>query len=123
MGGPQLRHKRMVIHAWEHLLNDAGIMRPNVFWGMCAGQLGIHRAGAVHTRYMTEYQCDTILNYLQKLYENQKKYRDAVEAKPNNIVWKQVRGLNTSANHGICYNLDGSICIEKSDPAALEKAG
>ena len=54
-------------------------------------------------------QCNTILEYLQRLYDNQPDIREMVDAHPFNIVWKEVRGLNTAPNHGVTYALDGTI--------------
>lgn len=109
LAGPSLRHKRMVIHHWEEMFVHAGLMSKEGFRQMCAGRIGFHFGGRVHTREMTEFECDTILEYLQKLYENQPKVHAMVEAQRNSSVWKEVRGLNTGANHGVYYNDDGSV--------------
>ena len=119
MAGPSLRHKRMVIHYWEQLFMNSCKMDRQAFRAMCASQLGFRKAGVVHTRYMTEMECDTILQYLQKLYENNKDIHELVDSMPNHGVWKEVRGLNKGPNHGISYNSDGSIIENVEDPVSV----
>lgn len=109
MAGPNLRHKRLIIHQWEQMFIGLGKMDKIAFRQMCASHIGLHRQGLVHTRFMTEMECDTILNYLQRLYENNKDVHDMVEGRPNHPIWKQVRGLNTAPNHGTYYTSDGKI--------------
>ena len=109
MGGPSLRHKRIVIHQWAELFSQAGKMDPSAFFQMCGSHIGIHCVRHVHTRNMTEMQCDTILKYLQSLYDNNKDIRDMVDAKPYTAVWKEVRGLHTETNHDDSFEQDGEI--------------
>lgn len=106
LAGPSLRHKRIVIHHWETLLQEGGIMDKTTFRSMCAYQIGVEKQGMVHTRNMNETKCDSIIAYLQTCYENDVNIHNLVESRPNGSVWKQVRGYNTAPNHGVVYSVD-----------------
>lgn len=94
MGGPVLRYKRMCIHHWEERLIRDRIMDKKSFRDMCASQIGFRKEGMVHTRNMTEFECDAILKHLEKLYHSQPRIHDMVERYVNSSMWKQVRGIN-----------------------------
>lgn len=120
LAGPALRHKRMCIHHWEEHLVTGGFYTRAGFRDMCSYLAGTPSAVQTHVRDMTEMQCDAILNHMKKLYENNARIHEYVESKPNSTMWKDVRGLNTGANHGLFYNDDGEVTGMKEDTAAKE---
>lgn len=122
MGGSNLRHKRIAIHKWEEMFVEAGKMSRVAFRDMCASQIGM-RVADYHARYITEMDCNTILQYLQRLYEINKGIHDMVEARPNSTIWKEVRGLNKAPNHGVVYDLDGAEIgmLERISPSPEAK--
>ena len=120
LAGPSLRHKRMCIHHWEeHLVTEGFYTRPG-FRSMCAYLVGTSIVVRTHVRDMSEMECDTILNYMRQLYENKPRIHASVEAKPNYTMWKDVRGLNTGANHGVYYTSDGQVAGVKEDTSEEE---
>ena len=115
LAGPTLRHKRMCIHHWEeHLVTGGSYTRPG-FRAMISYLVGTPSVVQTHVRNITEMECDTILNYMRQLYENNPRIHEYIESKPNSSMWKDVRGLNTGANHGVTYTEDGQVSGIKED--------
>lgn len=109
LAGPSLRYKHMAIHHWENHMVKYGFYSREGFRSLCSYLVGTKRACMTHVRNMTEMECDTILSYMLQLYRTNQKVHDSVEAEPNSTMWKEARGLNTGANHGIRYTDDGQV--------------
>lgn len=115
LANAELRHMRMMIHYWQVILTMEGIMSRASFVRTMASILNIRNFNMVHVGEFTKMDAESVLEYFKMRYQNDKRVHEAVDKRPNSMLWKEMHGLNTEKNHNVVYDAETLEAVGMSD--------
>lgn len=104
----RLRRGRMIIHKWQQILEDAGMMSADTFRETyIGGELGMSKGCMSHIRDISDAQCERILKRLEEVYHTEPKVAELIEKAKYSLAWRHVHGV--AYEKGAYFGEDGAV--------------